>query len=184
MTTLTDDPAGVSPVLAEAVEALSGRVEGRQRQRLVQYAPRLLGTAGRPDLDRLAAFVAVDHAVRVSAPAALRGGGWEAFADQLAGLAEITNGAKASWAASDAVHVASLVATHYDAVVPVVYHAADAAASAFMADADLSPRGFAHSAAFATTAALLAYTPPLADADPFALLDRMLAVWDQTEETP
>jgi hypothetical protein len=84
----SDRPACTSLVLSTYGRALNDAIlpdRDDLEPRLRALAPRLVGTAGRPDLDQLAGLIAADWLIRVYTPAWLRLAGLTEHADALAG---------------------------------------------------------------------------------------------------
>ena len=99
----TDQPECVSGVLASYGRAFNDGLPEADRQRLVPYVERLVGTATTDlALERQRAFMAADAGVRIFAPLALRAAGLTAEADNLAGLGEVVDEASAEAAAAAA----------------------------------------------------------------------------------
>lgn len=94
----TDHPTCSSPVLANYGRRLNDTLDDEARQRLVPFVPRLIGTAGRPELDQRAGLMAADWLVRVYTPTWLRLAGLHNAAHVLESAAEIT-----SWPALAAI---------------------------------------------------------------------------------
>ena len=159
----SDSPKCTCPVIAAYVRDLNDFLPKRERQKLVPYLPRLVGTVSKEHEQERAKFLAW-RAIRVFAPAALRAAGFEAKAKTL----ERQNGAlkdAASAAASAAAHAAARAAASAAADAA---HAADAAARA-VAHA-------AHAADAAADAAALAAVWKCA----FDALDGVLAIGPQS----
>jgi len=95
----SDNPACTSPVIAAYVRGLNDEMGDAERQRLVPYIPRLVGTTASGDVEQRRAYMAADTAVRVFAAAGLRAAGMTEQADLLAGLPEIVDEATAESAA-------------------------------------------------------------------------------------
>ena len=68
----SDSPECVCPVIAAAMRALNDGMDDADRQRLVPYLKRVIGTRGDRELETRRRFAAADWAVRVAAPRALR----------------------------------------------------------------------------------------------------------------
>ena len=69
----TDSPECTSPVLAAYGRVLNDEMNDDERQRLIPYITRLIGTRASLEVDLRRAFVLADAAVRVLVPMALRG---------------------------------------------------------------------------------------------------------------
>lgn len=67
--TWSDHPQCVSPVIASFGRSLNDEWDDAQRQKLVPYLPRMIGTATGPDDERLRAHMLCDWLVRIYAPA-------------------------------------------------------------------------------------------------------------------
>jgi hypothetical protein len=150
----TDAPSCASPVLRAFLISWNDSLPDDERQELKRYIPRLIGTAGSPELEKKRAWMATDWLVRVQAPAWLRLAGLTDQADLLAGMAEVTPetvpsikapleavrkdavaaGAAAGAAAGDAAGVAAGVAA-WDAAWAAAGAAAWAAAGVAAGDA-------------------------------------------------
>jgi hypothetical protein len=91
----SDHPPCVSPVLGAFLRSWNDALDDATRQRLKDYIPRLIGTAGSPEIDERRAWMATDWACRVSAPRWLRKAGLVAEAETLEALPEIADSASA-----------------------------------------------------------------------------------------
>jgi hypothetical protein len=87
----SDAPACVCPVIAAAMRAINDRLDDADRQQLVPYLQRVIGTRGDAALERRRGFAAADWAVRVAAPRALRACGLADAADRLASLSPVVD---------------------------------------------------------------------------------------------
>ena len=89
----SDHPACASPVIAAFLRAWNDNLPDTDRTRLLApLIPRLVGTAGSPEVEDDRAWMALDWLVRTYTPAWLRLAGLDAQADRLAGLAEFHAG--------------------------------------------------------------------------------------------
>src|ERR1051326_2138144 len=68
----SDHPETTSPVLAAFGRAINDAMPDDRRQELRQFIPRLVDTAGNPELEQKRAWLLTDWAVREMAPRALR----------------------------------------------------------------------------------------------------------------
>ena len=124
----TDKPQCASPVLASYCRALNDRMPDDQRQRLIPFIPRLVGTRDdKKESDR--AFLLADAAVRVFAPLALDSAKLPEQAAKLRALAPIKDKVSAN-AASHASARAAAYYVAYEAAYEAAYAAAAAAAYA------------------------------------------------------
>ena len=106
----TDRPACVCPVIGEFVRSWNDGLPDDDRNRLLKpLLPRLAGTAASADVQDRRAFLQVDWAVRVFAPAWLRRAELHDDADSLANLPELSDAElceaamrTAAWAAARA----------------------------------------------------------------------------------
>jgi hypothetical protein len=64
----SDDPACASPILGDYGRALNDALPDARRQRLIPYAPRIVGTAG-DGLDEARGYIALDWLIRTYTPA-------------------------------------------------------------------------------------------------------------------
>ena len=88
----TDRPACVCPVIGEFVRSWNDGLPDDDRNRLLKpLLPRLAGTAASADVQDRRAFLQVDWAVRVFAPAWLRRAELHDDADSLANLPELSD---------------------------------------------------------------------------------------------
>ena len=144
----SDQPECTDPVVAAYARALNDALPDEQRARLIPYIPRLAGTAdGRPPEKR--ALIAVDRAVRVLAPLALRAAGLTDEAVKLESLPVIDSAdraARAAWAARAAARAAASAARE-------AREAASAAAKAAWATSATSATWAARAAAKAAASA-------------------------------
>jgi hypothetical protein len=88
--TLAGTSANVSPVVAAYSRGLNDRMPFEPRQRLKEYAARLIGTAGSAALEQRRAFICADYALRRFAPRALRVAGAACEARELAALPPVS----------------------------------------------------------------------------------------------
>jgi hypothetical protein len=143
--------------------------------RLRDFAPRLVGTAGHPDLDQRAGLMAADWLIRVYVPAWLRLAGLTEHADALADGDPIrswgslpTTGLAAAWrAAWDAARSAAWDAA-WDAASSVTYSAAYSAAESAAVGAVWS----------AAAEDALAPTVRSLQDSALDLYERMIALWE------
>lgn len=139
----SDKPKCVSPALGAYVRRLNDVLPDDLRQRLKDYIPRLLNTAG-DGKDQGRAFIAADHAVRYFAPQALRCAGSVAQAEMLEKLAPITTieAAGAAGEAAGAAAGAAARAAAGDEASAAAWAAASAAAWAASAAATVWDHSF------------------------------------------
>ncbi len=99
----SDAPECTCPVIASYVRTLNDNMSDNQRQRLVPYLPKLVGTVSRQHEQERAEFL-VWQAIRVFAPDAFRDCGFENHAKQLENFSgNLTSAAGAAAAADDAI---------------------------------------------------------------------------------
>ena len=88
----SDHPKCASPVVGAFLRSWNDTLNDDDRQNLKQYIPRLVGSAGTPELEERRAWMALDWLVRTYTPAWLRLAGLTGQADTLAGLPEFRKG--------------------------------------------------------------------------------------------
>jgi hypothetical protein len=88
---VTDHPACTSPVLTAFAITWNDGLPEDERQRLIPFIPRLVGTAGDPEADAVRAWMATDWLVRTFTVTWLRKAGLVARADELAALPALTS---------------------------------------------------------------------------------------------
>ena len=86
-----DHPTCTSPVLAAFGRTLNDGLDDEQRQRLVPFIPRLVGTAGDDEADEVRAWMATDWLVRTFTPTWLRKAGLADRAAELEALDALTS---------------------------------------------------------------------------------------------
>lgn len=86
----TDHPDSASPVIATFCRLVNDRVGDEERQRLVAYIPRLVGTNAAHEVELRRTMVLADWAVRTAAVAALRTAGLVEEAERLSRLTPVT----------------------------------------------------------------------------------------------
>ena len=99
----TDHPHTASPVIAAFCRLINDRVGDEERQRLVAYVPRLVGTRAADEIELRRTMVIADWAVRSAAAAALRIAGLVELAENLSQLPPVTEGKSAREAARAAI---------------------------------------------------------------------------------
>ncbi len=150
----SDRPVAVSVVLAAFGRALWDSTPPDQSLAdLVAFADRLIGTAGRPDLDAEAGLMAADWVVRRVPGVWLRLAGLDEHADALSELPELT-----SW-------------TSVNSAQTIASSAAEAAASS-------AARSAAWAAAEAAARGALAPTANRQRSEAVTLFDRMISLWE------
>ena len=87
----TDHPACVSPVIAQFCRSWNDGMNDTDRQRLLPYAVKVLGTATTKADEETRAWLACDWLIRVQTPAWLRLAGLEKEAQALGALARISD---------------------------------------------------------------------------------------------
>ena len=124
----SDKPSCACPVIAAFGRTLNDHLPDAERQALVPYITKIVGSVSTPEVERKRAFIASDYAVRVFAPIALRAKGFTREAKKLEGLDIIQDEktADAAWYAADAARNAAWAARN----------AADAAENAANAAGD------------------------------------------------
>jgi len=80
----TDHPKCASPVLTAFAITFNDGLDDANRQRLIPFIPRLVGTSGNTKADNLRAWMAIDWLARTYVPAFLRIAGLTEHADTLA----------------------------------------------------------------------------------------------------
>jgi hypothetical protein len=163
----SDHPQCASPVISAFLRSYNDSVSDEVRQTLKQYIPRLIGTAGSPELEEGRALIAADWLVRTHTPAWLRLAGLTTQADALSSLPEITSMAQvpsiwgpleaarkdaaaardAAWDAARAAARDAAWAAAWDAAWAASWAAAGAAAGAAAWDAARDAAGAAAGAA-------------------------------------
>ena len=198
----SDRPESVSPVLAAFGRGLWDTTPDDQPLAdLLPFADRLIGTAGRPDLDQEAGLMAADWAIRRFPAPWLRLAGLDSHADALAALPPLTTwdlvetASKTARVAADAARDAARAAARAaarDAARAATWAAArdagaaarDAADAAWDAAQDAAAdaaRAATRDAAWAATWAALAPTSAALRAEAINLFDRMIQLWEAGE---
>src|SRR3990167_6721691 len=72
----SDSPSCACPVIAAFGRTLNDHLPDAERQALVPYITKIVGSVSTPEVERKRAFIASDYAVRVFAPIALRAKGF------------------------------------------------------------------------------------------------------------
>lgn len=98
----TDHPDSASPVIGTYCRLVNDRVGEKERQRLVEYVPRLVGTRSTHEVELRRATVIADWAVRTVAAEALRTAGLLRQAEHLEALAPVSDAGSAREAAQAA----------------------------------------------------------------------------------
>ncbi len=101
----TNHPESASPVIAMFCRLINDRVGDQERQRLVAYVPRLVGTNASRDVELRRTTIVADWAVRTVAVAALSAAGLRAEAERLSRLPHVTDVGSARGAARAAATV-------------------------------------------------------------------------------
>ena len=91
----SDHPECVCPVLAEFGRSWNDALSDEDRQILLPYIPRLIGTRSTPEVETKRAWMATDWLVREFTPAWLRLAGLTEHAHTLEKLAALTDSASA-----------------------------------------------------------------------------------------
>ena len=140
----SDAPPCVSPILRDFAMRWNDDLDDTTRQRLVPYAPRMVGTAG-DGHDERRAWLLVDWQVRTFTPAWLRLAGLTTEADRLAGEPEIVDHATLQAVQADLEQARSKAAATRDAARAATWAAArDAARDALQPTvAELQESAFA-----------------------------------------
>ena len=128
----SDAPACACPVLSAYGRALNDNMDDTDRQLLIPFIPRLVGSKSTPEVEQRRGYLMADTAVRVFAPIALRSAGLDIEAAKLEALLVIDSpdsAARAVYAAAHAAHAAR-AAAHAAARA-----AADAVYAVYAADA-------------------------------------------------
>lgn len=102
----TNHPAAASPVIASFCRLVNDVVGDDERQRLVAYVPRLVGTTAPHEVELCRTMIMADWAVRTAAAEALRVAGLGADAERLGQFPAVTDGASARAAAHEALAAA------------------------------------------------------------------------------
>lgn len=116
----TDHPAAVSPVVATFVRWWAAGLDDETRQRLKPIVPRLVGTAGDPEADRVRRWVAVDWLVRRQAAAWLRHAGLVEAAEKLAAVGELTDNEELARAVDILGNATTVAARRIDITASIV----------------------------------------------------------------
>jgi hypothetical protein len=174
----SDAPSCTCPVIAAYVRGINDAMDNKDRQRLLPYLPRLVGTVS-PEHEQARAECLAWHAITVFAPPALHAAGLHEHAEKLAGFdrargfQEAAATARAAYTATHAANAANAA----DAAARAAYaaNAADSAARAAdaAADAAYAPARAAYTANAAYATARAAYT---ATDLMLAALDAVLAI--------
>ena len=161
----SDQPECTCPVIAAYVRTINDNMPNDQRQRLVPYLPKLVGTVSKQHEQKRAEYLAW-QAIRVFAPISLRAEGQTEKANQL----ENFEGSLA--AAASSAFAASAAANRAAASASAASAAASASAASAAANADAASASAAANADAASAAAYAAR-----DAADFT------AVWDKALQT-
>jgi hypothetical protein len=137
----SDHPKCVSPVLAAFGRAWNDALDDDTRQRLKDYAPRLIGTNTGADDDETRAWMATDWLARVQTPAWLRLAGLTEQAQALESLARIVDATTAIAAQPTLDRARKDAAAAGDAARAAAWDAARAAAWAAAWDAARAAAG-------------------------------------------
>ena len=180
----TDAPVSVSPVLRRFTISLNDNWSQEQRQKLIPFLPRMVGTAG-DGQDKARSYLALDWLIRIYTPAWLDLAGLTVEAQELRDLRRIVDmvtaeaaglvirnaqkKAAAAWAADAAYAARAAAYAARDAAYAARDAAYAAAEAAYAADA-------AARAAYAADAAGDAAAPTVEtlQASALELLDRMI----------
>jgi hypothetical protein len=163
----SDHPRCVSPVLAAFGRSWNDVLDDATRQRLKVYIPRLIDTAGSPEIDERRAWMATDWACRVCVPTWLRKADLVEEADALEALPEIADSASAAAARGALNRAETKAAAAWNAARDAARDAAWAAARAAAWNAARDAAGNAAWAALKDTVAELQESA-------FGLLNRMI----------
>ncbi len=126
----SDSPECTCPVIASYVRTLNDNMGKTDRQRLVPYLPRLVGTVSRQHERERAQYLAW-QAIRVFAPIALRADKYTEDAEKLENFeGSLASAASAAYAAS-----ANASANAAEAVAYAAAYAASVASAAYAAEA-------------------------------------------------
>jgi hypothetical protein len=123
----SDNPSCVSPVLRKLTIGLNDAWDDEQRQLLLPFLPRVVGTAG-DGRDEARSYLALDWLIRVYTPAWLELAGLSDEAGRLRGLHRITDRVTASAAGPVVRDAKSSAAAARDAARAAAWDAARAAA--------------------------------------------------------
>ncbi len=102
----SDHPKCACPIITRVAQSVNDRLSDTDRQKLIDYIPRIAGTRSTHAVKMRRMYRAVDLAVRVFAPAALRTQGMTAQAERLEALEEVTSEVTARAAANAAAAAA------------------------------------------------------------------------------
>jgi hypothetical protein len=197
----SDHPACACPVLAAFGRQLNDRLRDEERDLLVRFVPRLVGSRATAAVERERMFALADAAVRRFLPFALEAAGRDADAARLRGLAPIVDrasalkGQKAAAAYADAAanaaaaayaDAAYAAAAYADAAYAAAYAAANAAAAyaaaayaAAYAAANAADAADAANAYVAAAAGRAADAAGAARASRQRVIDEALTVFDE-----
>ena len=89
----SDAPVCVCPVIAAFGRAWNDALDDTDRQMLVPYIPRIVGTAASDEVEEARSWMAADWLIRTYTPAWLRLAGLDEHADALAGAAPVDGAA-------------------------------------------------------------------------------------------
>jgi hypothetical protein len=174
----TDHPKCACPVVTSFAIRTNDWMNGEERQLLLPFVLRIAGSKSSLEVEKQRAFMAADYAVRKFAPIALRVQKLEAQAKMLESCDKIVDKktalkgkAAAAAYAADATAVAAYAA----------YATADAATNAAYAAADAADAAAVY-ATYAAADAAAVYKELVESR--LQLLDDMLKLTDQVEETP
>ena len=182
----SDSPSCTCPVIAAFVRSINDRMPDSDRQKLVAYLPRLVGTVS-PEHEQERAEYLAWHAITVVAPGVLERAGLKHHAATLRGLGRHDWEAAAFAARAASYDAASYAAASY-AAARVASYAADADDAAYAAASCAADAAFAASyaaARAASYAADAAANAAAADASAdwegsLTMLDDMLAIGPQS----
>lgn len=177
---VTDHPTCTSPVLTAFAIRFNDGLPDDERQRLIPFIPRLVGTAGDVEADRRRRYLAVDWAIRRNAPRWLRAAGLTDDADTLAALPEIVDATTATAArkVSEPIRQRAYARRQEAWRAAAASAAADASAAAAAAADALKGKSYTEKVAYfrAVIGAKFADELKASRDEGFDLLDRMIEV--------
>jgi hypothetical protein len=171
----TDHPKCACPVVTSFAIRTNDWMKGEERQLLLPFVLRIAGSKSSLEVEKQRAFMAADYAVRKFAPIALRVQKLEAQAKMLESCDKIVDKKTALKGKAAAAAYATAVAAY------AAYATADAAADA--TDAAAVYAAYAAADAADAAADATAVYKELVESR-LQLLDDMLKLTDQVEETP